>query len=418
MATTHTPVRPDPDLNPEPVKKLLSIDWANTKVASDADALALWKQIAPNGSDWDMKIEEIPTNLPVARALAVALLREGNFTCTPRSPPTQNCARQVYDVDPPAPTADLRDPCLRRLLALWAIDQLEPQDVPDVHDALLAIVAIPPPESQLVAAALKAIPETDHDAKMRMLVAAWGGGQKELVNTNVGTFDEAHLIVATQKYHFDGALEVLSAEGHRAVYLAAVADDAMASKARVQAISDLVATADKLAPDLKATLVTATKASDCAVAAMAARKLAQFGDTRFLPRRPHARTPEPMLRALCVLASYEQLQQAGEPSLLVDFVPARGLERIEVSYDPFNEVDTDGDGDPHTERKIDLVKRDEVVLPDIDELVRAMPHCKGTTCTSEDREFRFTFKPGAGGELMLARLESAERPPCQDRPAP
>jgi hypothetical protein len=39
VATAHTPVRPDPDLNPEPVKKLLAIDWANTKVASDADAL-------------------------------------------------------------------------------------------------------------------------------------------------------------------------------------------------------------------------------------------------------------------------------------------------------------------------------------------------------------------------------------------
>src|SRR5262249_15335772 len=147
-----------------------------------------------------------------------------------------------------------------------------------------------------------------------------------------------------------------------------------------QAISELIATADKLAPDLKATLVAATKATDCSVAAMAARKLAQFGDTRFVPRRPRGRAAPPMMRALCVLASYEQLQQAAEPSLLKDFVAPRGLERVVVTYDPFGEVDTDGDGDPHTETARDLVKRDEAVLPDIDELVHAMQHCKGTTC--------------------------------------
>jgi len=417
---TPAPRRPDPDLERAAPKKLLAIDWANSHVATDADALALWKQIAPTGADWDMKLEEIPTNLPIARALAVALLREGNFTCKP-SPATHNCIRQAFDVDPPAPTAGLGDPCLRRLLALWSIGQLEPDDLAKVRDALLAIVAIPPPESQLVAAALDAIPETDLDARLRMLVAAWAGGQRELANTSLGGFDEAHLITAATKYHFDGALEVLSAEGHRATYLAAVADDAMASKARVQAIAELVATADKLPADLKATLVAATKATDCSVAAMAARKLAQFGDIRFVPRRPHVRAVEPVMHALCVLASYEQLQQAAEPSLLPGFVAPRGLERVEITYDPFGEVDTDGDGDPHTERKLDLVKRDEAVLPDIDELVRAMPHCKGTTCTSEDREFRFTFKPGAGGELLLTRLESAERPPCQDKlanPAP
>jgi hypothetical protein len=46
-----------------------------------------------------------------------------------------------------------------------------------------------------------------------------------------------------------------------------------------------------------------------------------------------------------------------------------------------------------------------------------MAHCKGTTCATDDREFRFTFKPGAGGELALHRLASIERPPCQDKPA-
>jgi hypothetical protein len=78
-----------------------------------------------------------------------------------------------------------------------------------------------------------------------------------------------------------------------------------------------------------------------------------------------------------------------------------------------NEVDSDGDGDPHTQRTVDLVPRDQVVLPELDELAAAMHHCAKTTCRapSSRLEFRFTFKPGGGG-LRLSRLELIEHPPC------
>src|SRR6185312_16818765 len=65
----------DPDLNRPPAPKLLAIDWANVKVASDADAIALWKQIAPTGEDWQQRLDEIPPGSPIQHALAVALLR-------------------------------------------------------------------------------------------------------------------------------------------------------------------------------------------------------------------------------------------------------------------------------------------------------------------------------------------------------
>jgi hypothetical protein len=112
-----------------------------------------------------------------------------------------------------------------------------------------------------------------------------------------------------------------------------------------------------------------------------------------------------------VLASYEHLQRSDESSLLATFVPPKGLERIAVAYDALSEVDQDGDGDPHTQRTADLVAREELVLPEIEDLIRAMRRCKGTTCSSDDREFRFSFK-ALGGELQLYRLEIVERPPC------
>jgi hypothetical protein len=144
----------------------------------------------------------------------------------------------------------------------------------------------------------------------------------------------------------------------------------------------------------------------------------QRGEASFAPRRPASHNPAVLMRGMCVLASYERLQTADEPSLLPTYVPTRGLERVTVTYDALSDTDTDGDGDPHTAHAVDLVKASEAVLPDLDDLVRAMRHCTGTTCVSNDREFRFTWKPfGPRGQLELAKLEIADRPPCQDRAA-
>jgi hypothetical protein len=410
--TARTPVaQPEPDAP----KKLLAIDWDTTTADSDAAALALWQKIAPTGADWDGKLEEIPVDRPIARQLAIALLHGGNFACR-AAPATHSCTKQPLEIEAPKPAAGLDDPCLRRLLALWSVDQLEDDDLPAVHDAIDAILALPPPESQLVAAALHTVSDADQTTRLAALATAWNAGQHEIVNGVVGSLDEAHLIVAVRQHHIDGALEVLSAEAHRPAYLAAIDDEDMAPKARIQAISDVVASEDKLVPKTRAAVIAATKSLDCGVAAAAARALDQHGDHGFVPRRPHANTTAPMMRALCVLASFELLQRADESSLLPSYIPARGLELARVSYDPFSEVDLDGDGDPHTEHTIELLARDVATVPEVDDLVRAMRRCTGVICTTDEREFRFAFKP-VSGELMLSRIEVAELPPCQDLPA-
>ena len=225
----------DPDLNREPPKKLLSIDWATTTLASDADALALWQRIAPTGADYSDKLDELPDEGTIVEQLAVALLREGNFTCTHPAPPLA-CARKPLDLPEPAPDATLADPCLRRVLAIWALSQLEDDQLAPVRDALRAIVAIPPPESELTAAALKALPETDHAGRLELLALAFRAGHRELVNGHLGTLDEAHLLLAVQKHHIDGALDLLSAETHRGTFLAAIGDDKLDSRARAAAM--------------------------------------------------------------------------------------------------------------------------------------------------------------------------------------
>jgi hypothetical protein len=279
-------------------------------------------------------------------------------------------------------------------------------------DALRGIAAIPPPESQLVAAALRTIPDWDRAALLELIVIAARAGQRDVVASEVGRLDEAQLIEAAAKHHIESALEVLSAEGHRAAYLAALADEALPAGARIKAMTELLGD-DPPDADLRAALVKAAGSKDCEVAAQAARVIEQrTGDRRYVPTRPRARTPEAMMRGLCVLASYEALQRADEPSLLATYVPPKGLERMVVEYDALSDSDPDGDGDPHTRRTIDLVPRGELAVPEVEDLARAMKQCTGTTCTSADREFRFTFKP-LNGELWLSRLEMIERPPCR-----
>jgi len=405
-APVVAPPTPDPDLHRPPPHRALDLDWTQITLTDEPSANALWHQIAPTGADWQDKLQEIPPGL--TRPLAVALLRAGNLTCA--QPPTGACAKPLYDVPAPADAATLDDPCLRRRLALWALDQLDPDDLPQVHAALLAIAAIPPPESELVEAAIHAIPVAAQDERLAFLAIAARAGQHDLVDSAVGPLDQPHLVAAIRQHHIAGALDVLAAELDRPTFLFAITDEALAPRARVAALNELLS-AGKPAPDLRAALITATRAKDCRVAASAARALAQHDDPRFLPRRPRALRVEPMMRALCVLASYEILQAADEPSLLETYLPPRGLERTTITYDPLSTDDPDGDGDVHTTHTADLIARADALLPESEDLVRALQHCTGTICVSDDHEFRFVFKP-TRNELLLTRIELADRPPC------
>jgi hypothetical protein len=388
----------DPDVNRPADKPLLSIDWSKPH-----EPLELWKLIAPTGADWEAKLEEVPD--AQTDALALALLAGGNFAC---ATPAPACSGAPPDLPDPAPAAGFDDPCLRRVLALWSLAQLDRDQLPKA--ALRAIAALPPPESQLVASAIAAVPDADQDFRLELLAIAWQAGQHDIVAGAVGNLDDAHLVTALTKHHIDAALDQLTADRHRAEFLGAIVDDKLAAPTRNEAMievaaADTVATGkDVLAPDLRKVLIAAVKSPDCAVAAAAAHMFETRGDHRFGPKRPPARKPAAMMHALCVVASYEQLQRADEPSYLLGYVPAAGLDIGRVTYDPYS--------DPHTTETTDHVKRDEVVLPELEDMIRAFGHCKDTVCTSDEREFHFGFKPGPGGDLLLTRIDVVERPPC------
>ncbi len=391
------PHKIDPDLERVPMPPLLAIDWDAVRLGSDKDALALWAQIAPTGSDYEGKLYEVPVG-PISKALAFALLRQGNFTCVHRVAGA-SCGASYPELDQPTATATFTDPCLRRELALWSLDQIEPADLASLRDVLPALVTIPPPESDLVEGVLsKDVDNPDQNARLDLLARAWKAGQRDLAGARLGSLDEAHLTEALQKDHMDPALDVLSATAHRSVYLAAVNDAHLEPATRTEAITELVETnSSVLETDLRTALLAATKTPDCGVAAAAALALVRY-------HALGAPKPPATMRTLCVVASYERLLRENETSPLADLIRKPGVELARVAYDADAVVGSDG-VDPR--RTTDLIPIYAATFPEGEDVVRAFAHCKGTTCSSEEHDFRFTIRGG-----LLTRLEIDERPPC------
>jgi len=202
----------------------------------------------------------------------------------------------------------------------------------------------------------------------------------------------------------------LTAESQRAVFLKAVGDDQLQAATRAHVMAELLGDQDILEPDLKTALIAvATKSHDCDAAAAAAHELVAHDVAAYAPTRPRSGTTDAIVHGLCVLAAYEGHLRADQTSPFSSFLPARGLELVRVTYDPYSDVDTDGDGDPHTEHVSELLPRANAMVPEAGELELALQHCtKQLTCSSDDHDFKLTLKNG-----LLARLEIVDRVPCQ-----
>jgi hypothetical protein len=389
-------------------------DWSGIAIASDADALAVWKRLVPSARDWELRVSTIPD--PLVQPMAAALLRAGNFGCLPATTSATCETTDTTFVDPP-PTSTLDDPCLRREVALWALDQLDPASITALLPTLTALARTPPPDDQIVDRVLEIVYDQPEAERLAILAAARGAGHVgDVVDMNVRGLSDAGMMTAARDLHIDGALDALDAGLAFPLYLAAVTDRKLRPDTRRAAIVELTAEIvdDKLPRDVEKALVAATTDPACTVAAAAAETLAAFGKSSYLPRRPRGRKIADAMRMICILVAGDQ-----QPSPR-NLVAARGLTVIERSFDPDREFDPsvpddDGDGDPRTLREIDVLPRAEVVtLPFAEELEAAMQRCSGATCTvpGSGIQFRFGFVAAAGG-LALERIERFEPPGCE-----
>jgi hypothetical protein len=402
-------VEPAPPPPPDPELAKLDIDWATTSVASDADALAVWRRIVPTARDWELRVAQIPDDKHAA--LAGALLRAGNLRCPAVA--TTACTAGFVGYPEPAIDASFDDPCLRRTLALWAIGSLG-NDVEDLLPTLSALAGDRAVDDEVVEAAVTAARYQPETARMDLIRAAAAAGHGAAVNNELYGLSSELLAEAATQLHIDAAVETLDVDYSRPVFLAAVRDRALRPSTRIDAIHELViASGEKLSRELDKALTEATKDPDCTLAATAAAALVQLGKPHALPSRPRNRKPADAMRALCVMAA------ADLPQVAAAFVGPKGLKVVETSFDADLEFapddNEDGDNDPRTTRKVEtVIRRDFEDIPFDTEIPLAMKSCKGTTCTVAGAgiELAFAFVPAKDGGLWLDTIERRDRGDC------
>jgi hypothetical protein len=365
--------------------------------ADDAAALALWATIAPTGDSWVVQLDEVPDEPPELReALARALLREGNFSCAPRL--VEGCTT-LTEMPPPGADATLADPCLRRVLALWALDQLPEETLEEELAAdLLAIAALPPPEEALPAEILRRIDRPD--LKLQLLGVVEAAGHEQIADTSLSGLGDQDLADAAAM-HIDGALEGLDPTTRLGAFVKALGDPGLRPETRMAVARELgelgLVESDPAHAEVLGALAAARGDARCDVAGVAALGHARMTAVMFPPRPSKKATPAAQLRAMCMA-----IHGTGDSaSAWASFADPAGV-TIREHTDEGMEV-----------RRVPLADFDaeEVAA----ELVRALPTCDKTTCTLAPLRARYElgFRKLKGRYL----LQSIDRydlpdPPC------
>ncbi len=327
VVATAAPAQPAPPTNQahdDPPKKYVNIDWAKVVISSDQDALAIWQRINPTTEDLAVKLGEIPRNAAITKPLARAMLRSGNFVCPSRN--LGNACSPVFElIDTPA-DATLTEPCLRRELALWSIDQLDDNDAISVAPELIALAGLPLPETELPNAAFELLPlGPDGDALLYdMAIAA-----HRVFRTVPLSGENTPAVMARllHEHHLAETLDHLTIEEARSEIVAAIGDVQLPVAARREALLAVIEANDgKLDADGRAALQRIARDANCELAGLASRALG----TALVPSA--SAKPLLQLRALC-LAAHAEVPLAG-------FIDRRGLTRISYGDDETTDEDS------------------------------------------------------------------------------
>ena len=313
-------------------------DLALKPPKTEAEALALWQQLAPTGDDYEDRLAAIPEDEAVRRPMAVALLEQGNFACE-AVVQYEGCGQESVELGPIEPTAGLEQPCLRRRLALWALDQITADDARTLTEALVGLVELPEPEDELREQAFAVA--VDDAQRLALLAAAKRKDLHALAEAEAGKLTTIPARVeALRDLHIDAAAQGLDPVAHRDVLLAALIDTELASETRSTIMSQL---ASDQAPAVTQALVTVVDDEDCGLAMEAAELLDRRGDASHLPARPASTDASEHLRALCMLAHSSDAARQ-EAQWLTWFGPEPVLIEDE-HYDEFAEPVEEEDGE-------------------------------------------------------------------------
>jgi hypothetical protein len=342
------------------------VDWNG--VWDQAAAMEAWRRLAPSGATAEQVIASIPAT--ERRAMAFALVRDGNFKC---DRPTDACTGEGVPVE----AGDgLGSPCLRETLVdgLLLLDT-EKGSIPDDVAAAVAASGSSDIVHELGWALLG-------DDLLAFLAASGAAGDEAGADLLVDAAPDV-LERAVRDFHLDAAVTLLEPSQTDAL-IGVLSDDDIGDSGKRDALFLLNSAHVRLPIE---TLIVLTHARDCSLASDAAARLADLGRPEFLPGRPATTDPAVMTRALCLLE-----WSAGFPrdvALAAGFVGDAGL------------VVQPEEGEP-----AEYYPRAD---PALGEEVIATIDALGT---------RYDFAPGDDGNLRLTRIwllrDVAEPSGCGD----
>ena len=402
-----------------------TIDWASLRFDTRAHASKAWRTIAPTGGDWPELLATAPDDPSLIVALADALLADGNFVCTRYVADVDGCRRPELGVDGPAANAGLDDPCLRRELALWALDEL-PSDHPSVEQHLTALVSNPQHDPFLVSRAAEFANALPEPMLLRILAKGKSAGHVG-VDEGLAGVAEATMRKAAAA-HIDGAYEMTAADSLTAMFVTGLRDLRLRAETRAHIAADLGAVLDdngQMPSNVRAALMRAVSDRSPAVAAAAILALAADREPAALIKRPTRGGARAVAHWLAVLWEVNELS----PRALT--TPGGiALERSSDSPDAGDEFTAESG--PRSRMLLDdelaLVFSEEVLAELFDALLRSdgdpVPglSCSELTCSLErpDVSIRLEVRKRAGAYELVSihRHERTLAPGDCARPFP
>jgi len=395
-----------------------------------AEAALTWASLAITGDNWQAQLATIPADQRAS--LAVRFLEAGAFECPALPPQPGECAEQGALRQPDAGST-LKDPCLRRLVALWALEQIDEDMITaSLSSALMRIVRIPPPDRELPAAALDKMP-----GGFLTAAAMWeakAAGNDELVSAHaLDGFDDEDLRQAAGSFHFDEALLALDPAVDRELYLDALSDDALRPATRLQVIDLMVSLAlddGGLHDRVHRRLTELVETDDCTLAAAAQAALAELDGDRVPPVIGPFEAEADVIRAICATLGTGSRGKAWK-----SMIARSGLDIADHTEDPWRvdalwaeypfaydddedgvpdvpEADPDLDGNAATWKETRHMRwHDQSRLPFADELRLALPHCEDTRCPVPGTSvwFRLDIRLQRGALYRLVGIDRHEQ---------
>ncbi len=362
-------------------------DWREARIDSDTDAITVWRAIDPTPATWEQKREAIPDRMRAR--LAVALLRGGNFACKRRRFAPHTCARPPAIAEP-APNATFDDPCFRRRLAMWALDEVGYDELAMLDKPLRAIAMLPRPEDELITKLVTRLSELQNAQFVDLMLAGVDAGWRP-------SADLRNLIppardAEARRHHIFRPADQYEVETDRPILMSIARDKTLDAGDRELALEQLhsaIADGQPLPDDLRKLLYKITREPDCAIAQVAVRMLADAGEQPFGVQRPITADVRANMRALCIAIG----DTVDGPNVIGAY-QAPGFTVVTITHT----VDT-----PTPTVESQLFTPSDPWAPD-DAITALLHACTGTHCTNGEQALDLTFAGAPDGGLLLSRV--------------